>query len=98
MKKITAVFILACTSVVALPAMTATENQSREILKLPDFVVEAQRVPAAEKAFKRDLDELRQVAHRPIQIETRLPSLGNKVVHQKIQPASPAPAVVIAKS
>jgi hypothetical protein len=98
MKNFTAIFILACTSVVTIPAMAAIESQSQEILKLPDFVVTAQRLPAEEKALKSNLDELRQVAHRPIQIETQLPSLGNKVVHQKMQPAGPAPALVIAKS
>jgi hypothetical protein len=98
MKKITAIFILACTSVVALPAIAAIESQPQEILKLPDFVVTAQRVSAEEKAIKSNLDELRQVAHRPIQIEIQLPSLGNKVVHQKIESIRPASALVIAKS
>jgi hypothetical protein len=98
MKKITAIFILACSSMFALPAMAAIENQPQEILKLPDFVVEAQRVPVEEKAIKRNLDELRQLAHRPIQIEIQLPALGNEVIHQKIEPASPAAALVVAKS
>ncbi len=98
MKKITAIFLLACASVAALPAMAAIESQPQEILKLPDFVVEAQRVPAEEKAIKSNLDELRQVAHRPVQIETRLPSLGNKVVRQRIEPDRTASVLVIAKS
>ncbi len=92
MKKITVIFSLTCLSLAATLARAATENA--DIVKLPEFVVEAQRVAPAEKAMQKNLDEMRQAALKPVAVEVQLPSLRNQTVARQTPSPKPATAVV----
>ena len=95
MKKITVIFSLACLSLAAPLARAASESE--DIFKLPEFVVEAQRVAPAEKAMQKSVDEMRLAARTPVAVEIQLPSLGNKTVVLQTPPARPAPVALVAK-
>jgi hypothetical protein len=67
--------LLALVAVLATSARAAHNENSSSPLVMPTYVVEAERVSAAESHVNRSLNALRELARTPIAVSVELPAL-----------------------
>ena len=81
-------------SFTVLPALAASQPEEIETVKLPAYVIKAERHPAAEQMVERSLQQLRAAAAKPVVVESAAPPLTGKSSDHRSE--SKMPSVVVA--
>ena len=65
-------------SFTVLPALAASQPEEIETVKLPAYVIKAERHTAAEQVVERSLQQLRAAAAKPVAVESAVTQLTAK--------------------